>query len=79
MADDAGVGHVIARTGSRILRLDRQWEKFVTACTIFQNVHFKFEGMLRLDECAAYCDYYVFVKDVGEFTILPFDYGGFFG
>jgi predicted permease len=33
-----GVGYVIARAGSRILRLDRQWEKFVVACTIFQNV-----------------------------------------
>jgi auxin efflux carrier family protein len=36
---DVGVGFVVAKIGSRLLKLDRQWEKFVTACTIFQNVH----------------------------------------
>ena len=35
---NSGVGFVVAKIGSRILRLDRQWEKFVIACTIFQNV-----------------------------------------
>jgi auxin efflux carrier family protein len=34
-----GVGFVVARVGSRMLGLDRQWTKFVVACTIFQNVH----------------------------------------
>lgn len=34
-----GVGFVVARVGSRVMGLDRQWTKFVVACTIFQNVH----------------------------------------
>ena len=38
-----GVGNVIARIGSRILHLDRRWEKFVIACTIFQNVRIMLE------------------------------------
>jgi len=33
-----GVGFVVARVGSRVMGLDRQWTKFVVACTIFQNV-----------------------------------------
>jgi auxin efflux carrier family protein len=33
-----GVGFAIARAMSRVMRLDQKWEKFVVACTIFQNV-----------------------------------------
>jgi hypothetical protein len=33
-----GVGYVVAKIGSKILHLDRRWEKFVIACSIFQNV-----------------------------------------
>jgi len=33
-----GVGFVVARVGCRVMGLDRQWTKFVVACTIFQNV-----------------------------------------
>jgi hypothetical protein len=35
---DVGVGYIVARIGSRLLHLDQEWEKFVVACTIFQNV-----------------------------------------
>jgi hypothetical protein len=51
-----GVGFVVARVGSRVLGLDRQWTKFVVACTIFQNVCDGFSRRLTLDKCPADCD-----------------------